>query len=671
MRTLFVVALAITAAAAENFCMPGSYFKKDCNMCSCSMDGKTAACTDMLCPDEMKNYVGVENERFCEPGKKFKLDDVSTCICTADGTMAECTLGVVPLFGKMITSGQSQYCTPGKMFSPDNCNMCKCSADGLKAMCTLKLCSDDNVLDVKKTEYSSTKQVCEPLTQFKDYCNTCFCSNDGLSFACTRMMCDHAIWNKDGSIKIVATTYQNQKKVCQAGSRFNDYCNTCFCNNDGTDFACTRMQCDKNIWNKDGSLRVFATTYQSQKKVCQAGSRFNDYCNICFCNNDGTDFACTRMQCDENIWNKDGSMKVLATTYQNQKKVCQAGSRFNDYCNTCFCNEDGTSFACTRMQCDENIWNKDGSMKVLATTYDNQKKVCQAGTKFNDYCNTCFCNEDGTSFACTRMMCDKNIWNKDGSLKNQAVEPQVCKPNTHFMEYCNICACSEDGTTYGCTMMNCDLNVWNKDGSRKDVLDIETRVCEPNTHFNEYCNTCTCSADGMNKACTMMNCDLNIWNKDGSRKDVLDVEPRVCQPNTQFKEYCNTCACSADGTNKACTMMDCDLDMWNKDGSRKDVLDNKRASDKVCQPGKAFSPDGCNTCVCNEYGTQLACTSKLCMTTLKQAYGVDEAREWGPVYKQGDACTPGKSFYSECNQCVCLETGNRAFCTLMDCAALA
>ncbi|XP_003425794.1 laminin-like protein epi-1 [Nasonia vitripennis] len=563
MRTLFVVALAITAAAAENFCTPGSYFKKDCNMCSCSMDGKTAACTDMLCPNEMKNYAGVENERFCEPGKKFKLDDLSTCICTADGTKAECTLGVVPLFGKMISSGQSQYCTPGKMFSPDNCNICKCSADGLKAMCTLKLCSDDNVLDVKKTEYSSIKQVCEPLTQFKDYCNTCFCSNDGLSFACTRMMCDHAIWNKDGSMKIVATTYQNQKKVCQAGSRFNDYCNTCFCNNDGTDFACTRMHCD------------------------------------------------------------------------------------------------------------ENIWNKDGSMKVLATTYDNQKKVCQAGTKFSDYCNTCFCNEDGTSFACTRMMCDKNLWNKDGSLKNQAVEPRVCEPNTHFMDYCNICACSEDGTTYGCTMMNCDQNVWNKDGSRKDVLDIKTRVCEPNTHFNEYCNTCACSADGMNKACTMMNCDLSIWNKDGSRKDVLDVEPRVCQPNTQFKEYCNTCACSADGTNKACTMMDCDLDMWNKDGSRKDVLDNKHASDKVCQPGKAFSPDGCNTCVCNEYGTQLACTSKLCMTTLKQAYGVDEAREWGPVYKQGDACTPGKSFYSECNRCVCLETGNHAFCTLMDCAALA
>lgn len=35
---------------AENLCTPGTFFKMNCNTCTCSADGRNAACTDMACP---------------------------------------------------------------------------------------------------------------------------------------------------------------------------------------------------------------------------------------------------------------------------------------------------------------------------------------------------------------------------------------------------------------------------------------------------------------------------------------------------------------------------------------------------------------------------------------------------------------------------------------------
>ena len=53
---------------------------------------------------------------------------------------------------------------------------------------------------------------------------------------------------------------------------------------------------------------------------------------------------------------------------------------------------------------------------------------------------------------------------------------------------------------------------------------------------------------------------------------------------------------------------------------------------KICEPGKAYSPDGCNTCICSLDGTQSACTFKLCLSGLKKAYEDEEADKWGRKY---------------------------------------
>lgn len=80
------------------------------------------------------------SERTCEPGEKFELTDLSTCICGDDGYTANCTLGILGLSRNLLIDNTSPYCTPGQLFSPDNCNVCNCSSDGSTAMCRLKVC---------------------------------------------------------------------------------------------------------------------------------------------------------------------------------------------------------------------------------------------------------------------------------------------------------------------------------------------------------------------------------------------------------------------------------------------------------------------------------------------------------------------------------------------------
>lgn len=163
-----------------------------------------------------------------------------------------------------------------------------------------------------------------------------------------------------------------------------------------------------------------------------------------------------------------------------------------------------------------------------------------------------------------------------------------CEPNSSFKIGCNSCRCTNDGKDALCSRKFCNPKIWNEDGSRKHVAtkltdqldsDESEQLCEPHTTFKDYCNTCKCGADGKLAACTLMACDHRIWNKDGTLKvdlESLSAEESkseesdlMCEPLSTYKDYCNTCRCSSDGKNAACTLMACDPSVWNKDGSRK------------------------------------------------------------------------------------------------------
>lgn len=99
--------------AVSRDCRPGTTFKRFCNSCYCGKSG-AAACTKMACPPNMFNEDGSMNQprgtvlvpmsvdnsvvgagtlenKICEPGQLFEKE-CNTCICTAKGTAAICTL---------------------------------------------------------------------------------------------------------------------------------------------------------------------------------------------------------------------------------------------------------------------------------------------------------------------------------------------------------------------------------------------------------------------------------------------------------------------------------------------------------------------------------------------------------------------------------------------------
>ena len=49
---------------------------------------------------------------------------------------------------------------------------------------------------------------------------------------------------------------------------------------------------------------------------------------------------------------------------------------------------------------------------------DVNGKICEPGKPFKYQCNYCFCSPNGTIGGCTKIMCDPNVWNDDGTLKN-------------------------------------------------------------------------------------------------------------------------------------------------------------------------------------------------------------------------------------------------------------
>ncbi|XP_063245093.1 protease inhibitors-like [Bacillus rossius redtenbacheri] len=91
---------------------------------------------------------------------------------------------------------------------------------------------------------------------------------------------------------------------------------------------------------------------------------------------------------------------VLARPADSQ--ACEANSTFMLDCNTCWCNSDGTSYGCTKKGCPPAI-ERTGSGNTRVAR--SRATVCAPYSTYNDGCNTCRCNKDGTAAACTLKAC--------------------------------------------------------------------------------------------------------------------------------------------------------------------------------------------------------------------------------------------------------------------------
>lgn len=271
---------------------------------------------------------------------------------------------------------------------------------------------------------------------------------------------------------------------------------------------------------------------------------------------------------------------------------CLVGSKWTSRCNQCHCTVKGRA-VCTKNVCE---------------THNNEpEKHCAPNTYWKNDCNSCFCTETGFA-ACTEMGCLHEVIETEH--KTTTLKPEIlakgkeCAIGTSWKNGCIECVCSLDGSA-SCKEMEC------ADKSEKKLK------CAPDSNWRDDCNTCWCQ-DG-DPVCTRIACHGTAaelhFDDDTAEKDNMGhyIKKReVCKANLTFKKDCNFCKCTNDGLGYHCTQNEC-MDAVDKDvevfmkSEGKDHIERHA----VCEPRINFQIR-CNDCVCNNDGSDYACTNNVC-----------------------------------------------------------
>ncbi|XP_013137931.1 PREDICTED: uncharacterized protein LOC106102878 isoform X2 [Papilio polytes] len=387
-----------------------------------------------------------------------------------------------------------------------NCHSCRCLSNGNAE------CSKEELCDISIT---ADPIPCKPHTVFSRDCSSCICLPNGKA-QCTQAVCNRSNIPKKSELL--------SGKECSPGSKWSSQCNECHCTSEGYS-SCTEMKCPGQ--ENEATLR------------CAPDSVWMNECNTCWCTTEGR-AMCTRMGCmglSAINFNEDTTPEPIETNVlrsdakkENSTKavICSANRMFIKDCNTCWCNEDGTSYFCTRKVCvlevpDENTEelsekgdsfaerkDKVSLRKRRAVPTQEPPKACQPGQEFRIDCNKCLCNNEGHDFSCTRIDCAMLNNNNNGGVrtKRDATEEITtnCTAGTAFQRSCNICLCGADGQRATCTTQDCEQRKTN-DGVHAPETDPNFR-CNPGEQFKRECNDCTCSADGKSIFCTLRYCSV-------------------------------------------------------------------------------------------------------------------------------------------------------------------
>ncbi|XP_026332647.1 uncharacterized protein LOC113239760 [Hyposmocoma kahamanoa] len=626
-------------------CKPNTDFAHDCNWCTCTDNGMLL-CTLAEC--NKLPILKASEGKTCAPGSHW-MNQCNNCSCI-DGRS---------FCSKKYCGEDNVYqktCAPESRWT-DGCNNCWCTSNG-DPICTRRTCVNDdlglnvdakNENELRKTDSSLVlrnpfiiqkhgndnqppkyKHTKETYTEIEEH-NPIFEENYDFE--------DHYIDDHDfnhleaaeqDDVKLEEEHNVLKRSVCKPSQEFQSECNQCKCAADGQSYTCTQNECMDGDKNKE--VEVFieneGVDHIEQHSVCKPRSTFYIGCNTCHCNPYGTDYSCTNKPCplpeDVEIFHElktqldmfyhtfisNPSFKATKSpTNVTKKIVCVANRMFIKDCNTCWCNEDGTSFFCTRKVCVPEFPDEDGTGEVKLEELRIIERECRPDEVFELDCNMCRCNPDGKSFSCTRRACiepvdelvkKSTLSRKTRNSKNeQAGSKKNCLPNQEFRMDCNKCLCDPAGLDFSCTRIDCyQLNNNNQAETRtRREATSPDQECVPGTKFKMGCNTCQCSLDGKVAMCSVANRnrikretgpppaddsknsqseqlpETSIGEKKEQTSEVkveaksvvttsTESDPNFrCNPGEQFKRGCNDCSCSADGKSFFCTVRFCDQDI--------------------------------------------------------------------------------------------------------------
>ncbi|CRK97515.1 CLUMA_CG010904, isoform A [Clunio marinus] len=694
--------------AVENFednnqvCTPNDIKMQDCNRCKCAANGIGWFCTKRICPKNDRKRAVKSPLTPCKPGDSW-TDNCNACTCGENG-MAVCKViacfgfGQNELFLRKKRSDDGK-CVPGTTWV-DDCNTCFCTETGIGA-CTLKGClgkrfnpkpaviSPHRVVTL--TEYTEEGFSCEPLTHFKLECNNCRCDSEGKKAAwCTKKRCVTTM----RIVYFVATTFviavascaASDETNCTEGESFKKDCNTCVCSASGF-HACTLMLCvdeQQETTTQPAEIEHSEST-QANNQVCTPNEIKMEDCNRCKCAANGIGWFCTKQACPP-----------LQASPQKQPVnspgfTCKPNEPFMDDCNSCTCDSTGTLARCTAMACPPNERQKRSEIEAGGSSNSiGASNDCVPGSTWKNSCNFCRCSPNGLAL-CTRRYCPPEPSSIDSSASQNKFRRQTqntiesvsggqCIPGAKWMDQCNRCWCSKNGYA-ACTRMFCPgsspVNIPLKpapgfgneliksgDNSNKLIfrrkreasekaLNTNKNRCEPKTSWNDDCNHCFCSDNGI-AICTLMVC-INTDTTFHEAKDVRidEQEVRKCEPGKIWKEDCNKCLCSLKGKVQ-CTTRNCEGERNNKKQTKRQLGEGVR---KI--PFKSNANKKLQTLETLEDSLSVPYHPP---GTAQRTVTTEELLD--PNFQ----CQPSLSFKVECNTCWCASNGKEArFCTRIAC----
>ncbi|KAF9420495.1 hypothetical protein HW555_003245 [Spodoptera exigua] len=665
---------SLSADTTEVQCLVGSEWESNCHYCRCS-DVGIAEC---LKQDTCDKGVFAEPV-LCKPNTTFQRD-CNTCICLENG-LGLCTLEFCRRSGSIDS-------VPEILIADTELNDKDEASQPFKTEIVVPNQNHYDIggLDLEHNFVILKRSICKPLEEFMRDCNPCKCASDGLSYSCTHNECLETDVGKEDKDKEVEVFMQSEGQdhierhsVCRASNTFYIGCNTCRCNSLGTDYTCTNKPCplpaDVELFHelkeikpavpyqgdfktekeyKAAKLSVVTSytlllynyvmayssdyyfgpksfvasqchTMKSSKnktksRVCEANRMFIKDCNTCWCNEDGTSYYCTRRVCVPLLPEDQPDIGgIPAENLRVIKKECRPNEVFELECNMCRCNPDGKSYACTRRACEEPIDDKKNatlSRKVRSLTTE-PPKACKPGQEFRMDCNKCLCDNKGQDFSCTRHDCNALNNNHHAS----AFTGVRSKRGSVFDRGCNVCKCTDNGQFATCSLKRCKTETEHAPESDQGFR------CNPGEQFKRDCNDCTCSADGRMEPvrqcvptmlvrgpshvciCTsegIFHCRPKKFEED---EGLNNQSTEDCEPNYLYRQNNLFCACSANGTweSKNCE------DHFHYLRPRKRIYNYHLKTNIACTPNDLFLID-CNLCRCSSKGfiDVTLCTKRLC-----------------------------------------------------------
>lgn len=186
-------------------CIPGTFFKRDCNTCSCyhSKKGrKLINCSVKKCP----NLSPIDVQKLdCVVGSFYEMDCM-ICSCVVKNKVKHQVCEIYP------------HCVKGS---------------GSKF---------EHLKGAELKPVDSLHGYCEPMHKYKKGCNTCHCLSDGKTLMCSSKIC---VKRSSDSISIdLIPVHMNTNEACPRGHSYKLDCNICFCLSNGNSI-CTTAQCNE------------------------------------------------------------------------------------------------------------------------------------------------------------------------------------------------------------------------------------------------------------------------------------------------------------------------------------------------------------------------------------------------------------------------------------------